>query len=128
MKPSKSSSKQRYDATNNPLPKSEDEFARYFLRWVRNPDTEFYVFVSNTANVQLWKNLVHEEPDSDTVRDFIGKSRTRWMTTFARSWNDMIQKPSTLIPMSRNSTQISSKFVLSTAYPSRLNSGYYSSG
>ena len=50
------------------------------------------------------------------------------MTTFARSWNDMIQKPSTLIPMSRNSTQISSKFVLSTAYPSRLNSGYYSSG
>jgi len=51
----------------------KDEFARYFLRWVRNPDTEFHIFVSNTANVQLWKNLVHEEPDSDTVWDFYQK-------------------------------------------------------
>lgn len=51
----------------------KDEFARYFLKWIRNPDTEFHIFVSNTANVQLWKNLVHEEPDSDTVRDFYRK-------------------------------------------------------
>jgi len=51
----------------------KDEFARYFLRWVRNPDTEFHIFVSNTANVQLWRDLIHEEPDSETVQDFYRK-------------------------------------------------------